>query len=195
MKIKHIKATELTTNKWSGGTTTQLAIYPKDAEYKERNFLFRISTATVETEESVFTKLPGVSRKLMILDGEIKIEHKNHYTKILKKFDQDEFSGDGETKSYGKATDFNVMTTGNTSGTIESWQLKTDEKLVVENNKKSDFIVIYVYTGCIKLNADVIEKGDVLIIDADKTIKPFSIESLSTSEIIITRISLKIRMG
>jgi len=191
MEIKHIKASDLITNHWSGGTTTQLAIYPKDAEYKERNFQFRISTATVETEESTFTKLPGVSRKLMILDGEIKIEPKSHYTKILKKFDQDEFSGDWETKSYGKATDFNVMTTGNTSGTLESLQLKTDEIFVLENSKKSDFIVIYVYTGCIKLNANSIEKGDVLIIESDKPIKPFLIESKSTPEIIITRISLK----
>jgi len=191
METKHIKASELKTNKWFGGTTTQLAIYPKDAEYKERNFQFRISTATVDTKESTFTQLLGVSRKLMILDGEIKIEHKNQYTKILKKFDQDEFSGNWDTKSYGKATDFNVMTTGNTSGTLESLQLKTDEKFVVENNKRSDFMVIYVYTGCVKFNTDIIEKGDVLIIKSDKTIKPFLIESKSTSEIIITRISLK----
>lgn len=66
MIIEHIKASDLITNNWSGGTTTQLAIYPKDAEYKKRNFLFRISTATVETKESEFTKLPGVSRKLIL---------------------------------------------------------------------------------------------------------------------------------
>ncbi len=39
---------------WSGGTTTELFIYPEVAEYSERNFDFRISTATVEVEESNF---------------------------------------------------------------------------------------------------------------------------------------------
>jgi environmental stress-induced protein Ves len=70
MTIEHYKNSDLIINNWSGGITTQLAIYPKDANYKKQNFQFRISTATVEIEESVFTKLPGVSRKLMILNGE-----------------------------------------------------------------------------------------------------------------------------
>lgn len=35
MIVEHIKASNLGTNNWSGGTTTQLAIYPKNAEYKK----------------------------------------------------------------------------------------------------------------------------------------------------------------
>ena len=120
MIIKHIKASDLITTKWSGGTTTQLAIYPQDADYKKQNFQFRISTAMIEAKESTFTKLPGISRKLMILDGEIKIEHQNQYSKILKKFEQDSFEGDWDTKRYGKATDFNLMTTGSAKGEIEA---------------------------------------------------------------------------
>lgn len=40
---------------WSGGKTTQLFIYPENSEYAKRNFLFRISSATVDCERSEFT--------------------------------------------------------------------------------------------------------------------------------------------
>ncbi|MCK5028254.1 MAG: HutD family protein [Bacteroidales bacterium] len=130
MITEHIKASDLNTNKWSGGTTTQLAIYPKDADYKKLNFQFRISTATVEVEESTFTKLPGIYRKLMILDGEIRIEHKDRYTQTLKKFEQDSFEGNWNTKSFGKAVDFNLMTKGNTKGEIESLIIKNKFTLI-----------------------------------------------------------------
>lgn len=195
MKIEHIKAFNLNTNKWSGGTTTQLAIYPKNAEYKERNFQFRISTATVETEESTFTQLPGVSRILMILNGEIRIEHTDHHSKTLKKFEQDEFSGNWDTKSYGKATDFNVMTIGNTFGDIEAITLQKDEKYQFEKSKNYDFLVLYAYTGIFKLktenNSFSIEKSDVIIIDSEEISNPFLVEAISYSEIIMTRISIK----
>lgn len=195
MGIRHIKASGLITNKWSGGTTTQLAIYPDNAEYKKLDFLFRISTATVEAEESTFTKLPGVSRKIMILDGEIKIEHENHHSKILKKFEQDEFSGGWDTKSYGKATDFNVMTTGNTFGDLEAISLLKDEQYQFKKSKNYDFLVLYDYTGTFKFKTEndlyLIEKGEVLIINLEENNKSFLIESISHSEIIITRISIK----
>lgn len=58
-----------TTSNWSGGTTTQLFIYPPEASYAARNFLFRISTATVETETSTFTDLTGFNRILLLLNG------------------------------------------------------------------------------------------------------------------------------
>jgi len=62
-------AHEQNTTLWSGGTTTQLCIYPYAATYTGRDFIFRISTATIESEESVFTKLPGYTRILMLLEG------------------------------------------------------------------------------------------------------------------------------
>ncbi|NOQ26543.1 MAG: hypothetical protein GQ564_14385 [Bacteroidales bacterium] len=165
MKIEHIKVSDLISNNWSGGTTTQLAIYPKDSDYKKRNFLFRISTASVESEESVFTKLPGVSRKLMILNGEIKIEHKDHYSKTIKKFEQDEFSGDWETKSYGKATDFNLMTTGSVTGDIEAITLVKSKTFTL--NKLVNCYGFYIYSGSIELFINnktfVVNKGDSIL--------------------------------
>lgn len=59
-EIKVITKEQQKTSTWSGGTTTQLAIYPEDADYGKRNFTWRLSSATVEAEESVFTSLPGI---------------------------------------------------------------------------------------------------------------------------------------
>lgn len=107
-KIKHGGYSETA---WSGGTTTQLWIWPEDAEYAKRNFTWRVSTARVECEESDFTHLPGVERCLMILDGSVTLSHEGHYEKELRRYDQDNFSGDWHTKSRGRARDFNLMTT------------------------------------------------------------------------------------
>ncbi|SDK12142.1 HutD family protein [Natronincola ferrireducens] len=101
-EIELIKKHQLQTNRWSGGTTTQLAIYPKDAIYSnEGNFTWRLSSARVEVEESVFTPLPNIQRVLMIIEGELLLQHQGHHKSILKPFDQDRFSGSWTTKSVG----------------------------------------------------------------------------------------------
>jgi len=190
MIIEHIKASELNTNKWTGGTTTQLAIYPKNAEYRKLNFQFRISTATVETQESVFTKLPGISRKLMILAGEIKIDHKNQYSKTLKKFEQDEFSGNWDTKSYGKATDFNLMTKENTKGDIEAIILNKNKEF--QHTIVADYYSIYVYTG--KINISIRNKiyelydGDILLLMPEDYEKDLILMTKEKSEVIFSKV-------
>ena len=66
---------------WSGGTTTELFIYPEGATYEDRNFKFRLSIATVESETSEFTPLAGVKRTLMLLHGELTLKHEGQYEK------------------------------------------------------------------------------------------------------------------
>ena len=193
MIIEHIKASDLITTKWSGGTTTQLAIYPKDAEYKKLNFLFRISTATVEVEESIFSKLPGISRKLMILDGEIKLEHKNHYSKTLKKFEQDSFEGDWDTKSFGKAVDFNLMTSDKSKGEIESVILNKNK--VLRYTVNSNFYIIYVYSGKVNVscNHKIYELNckDVLLLMPENKEKDFKLLTKEKCEVVLSKILFK----
>src|SRR6478736_1095979 len=92
------------TTEWSGGRTTELAIFPPVALYTNRDFEFRISTATVETETSTFTSLPGYKRLLMILKGELEITHIGEYTKKLATFETDTFDGGWQTSARGMAT-------------------------------------------------------------------------------------------
>ncbi|MDA3952039.1 MAG: hypothetical protein PF485_00195 [Bacteroidales bacterium] len=94
----------------------------------------------------LFSSLPRGKPQGILL---IKIEHQNQYSKVLKKFEQDQFSGDWETKSYGIATDCNLMTKGNATGEIEAIVLKNAKSINI--NTKFNFYGFYIYTGEIKL--------------------------------------------
>lgn len=122
-----IRKADQTTSNWSGGTTTQIAIFPKDAVYAERNFTWRISSARVDLDESEFTSLPGIWRLIMVLDGEMRLEHTGHHTTFLKRFDQDSFSGDWTTKSFGKVRDFNLMLAKGSTGKLTTISLAPQE--------------------------------------------------------------------
>jgi environmental stress-induced protein Ves len=140
------------TNNWSGGTTTELFIYPPTTVYTERNFNFRLSTATVNIETSEFTGLPNVSRKIMVLDGAIELHHKQQYTKKLAQFQTDSFKGDWKTSCKGTCTDFNLMTTGNTSGNIEAITLNKNDTHIYQPITTNNWLFIYVYTGQVTLS-------------------------------------------
>lgn len=169
LKISILSPQHFLTSQWSGGSTTQVYIFPANASVGERNFELRLSTAKVEVEESTFTAFPGMNRKLMILDGGITITHKGQYSKQLKAFDVDTFSGDWKTTARGICTDFNVMTTGQQQselyhlamGAISSYKLKP--KAACKN------LFLYATSGNIELqviNANyILETGNLLVIE------------------------------
>ncbi len=188
-----IRKSEQITTPWSGGTTTQLYIYPENSTYQDRNFQFRISTATVETEESVFTKLPGISRQIMILDGTLKLEHTGRYTKILHKFETDSFEGDWETKGFGKVKDFNLMTTGKLQGTIYGTSLKKDETIHFQFISSRKLVGLYVMNGSLKILlgglARIAHEGDFLLAMTGENVKQMIVYAEEASEIAIARIT------
>jgi len=193
MSFTIISADKFNTKNWSGGTSTELFIYPDTADYKLRNFDFRLSTAKVEVEKSEFTSLPGVLRKIMILDGQIEISHQNQYHKYLKEFDVDEFEGDWQTSSVGVCTDFNLMTRGNTKGELSSLHLLNNQTKDLSFSDNQIKIFIYLYAGKITINNkgnDLdLDQGDLLIIENPEH-KSLKITTLDNSNLIISRISL-----
>jgi len=136
-----IRKTDQTTSDWSGGTTTQIVIYPQQAVYAERNFTWRISSARVDLEESLFTSLPGIERLIMVLEGEMRLEHTGHHNSYLKPFDQDSFSGNWSTKSFGKVRDFNLMLAEGSSGKLTAVTLaaQTTNTLDIHNPNPGRF--------------------------------------------------------
>jgi mannose-6-phosphate isomerase-like protein (cupin superfamily) len=125
--IEVIRRNQHKTSNWSGGTTTELYIYPKDAIYSQRDFKWRLSSAKVEVEKSTFTLLPGISRIIMIVEGELILEHEGHHNAILKEAQQDSFSGEWTTTSFGRVTDFNLMITEGYKGKLEEISVKAPE--------------------------------------------------------------------
>lgn len=116
--ITVIRKNEQKTTAWSGGATTELALYPPGSEYAKRNFSWRLSSATVEAAESTFTPLPGIRRTLLLLSGEMELEHAGQHKVRLLPFEQDSFLGDWQTTSRGVASDFNLMLSGAADGSL-----------------------------------------------------------------------------
>jgi uncharacterized protein len=188
MNYKVIKASSLKSSPWSGGETTELFIYPGDAEYSTRNFNFRLSTATVKVEESTFTALPGITRTLMVLDGEMTLTHGAHHTAKLGRFDSDNFKGDWQTSSKGKCTDFNLMTMGDTEGTVESLPVNKGKQIFISFSENIQQLVIYVYSGQIKIEDTTIEAGDLGVFkNPTKSIEIIGVEK---SALIISKIKM-----
>lgn len=67
-----VAATEFQTSTWSGGTSTQLWIYPKGASLAERDFDFRLSSAMVEAS-GPFSDFSGYDRLLIVLSGQMSL--------------------------------------------------------------------------------------------------------------------------
>lgn len=192
MNIKIRTAEEFKPINWAGGISTQLFIYPSDADYKQRNFDFRLSTATVEIEQSEFTSLPGISRKLMILEGTINITHENHYNKKLGKFDTDTFEGDWKTSSVGKCIDFNLMTRNNTKGELSALSLGKNQIINDPINKEIDYLILYAFSGEICLNANEethrLQKGNLLVITQFNNLN-LKLTGIKDSEMVISKIT------
>ncbi|MRT92374.1 HutD family protein [Ancylomarina sp. 16SWW S1-10-2] len=193
MSYSIIRADKFKTINWSGGISTQLYIYPETSDYALRNFDFRLSSAKVEVEKSDFTALPSVSRKIMILDGEIEISHKNHYTKKLQQFDVDEFEGDWQTSSIGICTDFNLMTRGNTKGQLSSISLLKNKTTNFEVSKEYSKVIVYLYSGKITFLFEteevILNQGELLILD-QIMMKNMKLTAVENSKLIVSEISI-----
>jgi len=189
MGYQLIKSDQHKTSTWAGGTTTELFIYPETSCYKSLDFNFRLSSATVELEKSNFTPLLGVSRKLMILDGEIEILHENHYSKKLKKFDIDEFEGAWKTSSVGKCVDFNLMTRGVVESDIFSISLKKGESDKISASDK--FTFLYLYKGQIRINLNheffFLEEGDLLFLHSEKKFLIYG-DAVMDVQLVVTKV-------
>lgn len=115
-----ISGTERKVSLWAGGSSSQICIYPADAQYAQRNFLYRISTAVAENDEwSDYTPLPGVTRHLLMLDGSAVVEHEGHHSIEMKPYvDIDLFDGGWVSRAKGKVRDFNLMTKEGCQGKV-----------------------------------------------------------------------------
>lgn len=184
IQVKHIKSTQLQTTNWSGGTTTQIAISPENSSYAERTFNWRISTATVEVDQSNFSALPGVKRFITSLKGDLKLIHQGHHTSDLKPYEVDSFLGDWNTTSYGQVTDFNLMVQDGFIGIMRGISLGSNAPCQVSfspdiQTAAQKNIGFYAYESKLYIKVDGIpynlEAGDFLLIessDASPTDQP-----------------------
>ena len=178
------------TSRWSGGTTTELFIYPPHASLKKLDFDFRLSKATIEVESSVFTPLPNISRTFMLLEGEVTLNHIGNLTAVLSPYKIDTFSGDWTTNAEGKCTPFNLMTRKGCTGEMSNYLLEKGKKL--NFNSQADFIILYLYKGQGEINRKIgqtIQKESLVVINQFET-PTISFKAHSKSVLIVVEIQM-----
>lgn len=192
--INVIKKNEQKTHSWLGGKTTQLAIYPAGANYKDFNFQWRVSTATVENEHSLFTPLPGFNRITMVLEGEMYLKHKGHHCKHLHPFEQDCYRGDWLTQSTGPVKNFNlIMATDEVTGKVKHFIIDKSSCIKIltnKNNKQRSQVseIFYCLNGDLNIVVDgtssiVLHEGDLLVFHRKDSSQLVNIELYNLNEI------------
>ena len=152
-QIKKANRTNYSTSAWSGGATTEIQIMPEGSRYADREFLWRLSSATVEVEESTFTALPDYNRLIMMLEGEMDLCHNNGPWVHLAEFEPHAFDGGDETLSKGKVIDFNLMLRkGKCHGAVVPMvfsedAVETASELLVPELKSCRDCMIYCHCG------------------------------------------------
>ncbi|MFM1916465.1 MAG: hypothetical protein RLZZ531_2134 [Bacteroidota bacterium] len=166
MKQTYFPAQHFQAKAWANGTTTELVKYPLESDFLKRDFIFRISTATVEAEESTFSDFSGLTRILMILEGSLTLIHEGRYQKHLVPYDQDTFDGGWSTRSIGKVRDFNVMFNEQARGELQVFQLQSNTSETVSVAHKR--IILFVHTGRFLVGELLLETGSVLYIEENE---------------------------
>lgn len=171
---KHLTAADYHSSSWSGGTTTQLAIAPAGADYGARDFLWRLSSATVELEQSDFTALPDYRRLIATLEGEIRLRHNGGERIALPPLRVHAFDGADETRSFGRCRDFNLMLRkGAAEGEMEA--LLPEGSLTLQADPRGGLQLLFCVRGrCLaRSGADRAElfPGESLLTEGDRLIR------------------------
>lgn len=132
MDIQHITGSDYPTSTWAGGITRQIAIYPEDAQYADRDFAWRLSSARVDLEQSDFTPLPDYDRFIAVLAGSIQLSHEGGAWVQLAPYRAHAFDGAAATRCLGRCTDFNLMLRKDTcQGSLEAVTLLPRDTLTL----------------------------------------------------------------
>ncbi len=109
--VRVVDEGEYIVSQWSGGITTQLCIEPQGADFKERSFDFRISSASFACTESEFSDFSGYQRFILPLKGEILLSHTGKYERRLAPYEVEKFDGSWKTGSVNTpdCIDFNLI--------------------------------------------------------------------------------------
>ena len=116
---------------WSGGTTIEIYLDPEEGNYSTKEFNYRISTATIETEESLFTVLPGIERVILPLENRMVLLHGEEVV-VLSPYEAYRFQGERSTRSRGINRDFNLMMNHGKHGEVEILTINPESAMTLK---------------------------------------------------------------
>ena len=149
-------------NDWSGGTSTQLVIYPSESDLSKQNFEFRISTASIDVEESQFTQFFSHKRIICSLLNPITLIHSDSQPFYLTPFVPYSFDGWMKTKCVGKTIDFNVVFNDGWDASIKVYQI--DSMIDMDYIQSySDLTYLFQVKGESFINTFLLEESELLL--------------------------------
>ena len=172
---KHLHPADYAVSAWSGGVTTQLAIAPEGARYADRSFLWRVSSATVELEESDFTPLPDYRRLIATLEGEIELRHRGGAPLRLRPCEVHAFDGADDTHAFGRCRDFNLMLRkGEADGEMEALPLQVGCRELAADPRGGERLLFCV-RGCCRVegggDAARLQPGESLLTEGGRALR------------------------
>lgn len=167
--MKKITLAESRTTNWSGGTSTELWIDPPGSSYAARDFDYRISTATIEADESTFTPLPGFDRILAVLTNEIALDI-NDESRVLQPGELLHFRGEDAVRSAGRTRDFNLIS--RRGKPVNCFQLEGEVKGPALVFDKTDLSLTILDSG------ERVEFGPCIVIELETIQLPESIRTV-----------------
>lgn len=189
MKTKVLRPSDYVQSEWSGGTTSQIFIYPDGASLAERDFYFRISSAGIETEKSDFSKFDGYHRFFTPLNSGVEISSDGNAPEKINPLELLHFDGASETSALGKCIDFNLIYKKGLKANLTVATYAKMELISYSPFPSSDFLLIYCWSGGFEINEQAIQPGDTFLIQNC----PNDIDMLMTknSTLLISEVSFK----
>lgn len=154
-----------------------MSIYPEYTSCKNQDFMWRVSSASVEQKESDFTLYPEYDRLIGLLDGRLELHRKNGMKVVLCPGDVYEFDGEEKIHSLGICKDINVMLRkGSAEGTMQILELTAGSEICISaamlptESYPETFMGIYCRNGVCRLgnreNEELeLQEGEFLLLD------------------------------
>lgn len=136
-------------SEWTGGETSQIKIYPEDSSLEERDFIFRISSATCPEEESPFSDFTGFNRYISSLDQVLVLDHEGEERR-LNPYEVYFFDGADRVASKSAVRDFNLILKKGIRGSMRSKSLITTTSFNFKTGKN----LIFNYDSPLELEVD-----------------------------------------
>lgn len=165
-----VAATEFNTSKWSGGSSTQLWIYPKGSSLEARDFAFRLSSAQVESS-GPFSDFSGYDRLLILLQGRMELTFRpSGQIKALAP-DSEALHFDGGTEVYaellsGSVTDFNLFVPNGIAKEATRLKLGPQQRWHQPPMSGAKIYGVYLRQGCLIAGEALVDSEYPLIISS-----------------------------
>lgn len=154
-----------------GGTTTEIAIEPKEAGLAGERFLWRVSIADVASD-GPFSRFDGYDRHIMLLEGAgMTLDAGPHGRFTLAQRVPQPFSGDWDvtgTLTAGPVRDFNLMV--DRTRAASTLEVVTIDRPTQLSLAESETCIIHVLEG--RLSAPEADESDTLIVDDSTELSP-----------------------